>query len=83
MPIDDKELATMLKSAYEKLTIMNTDRNKLKEFIQRCTGITKQPTEDPEVMKDVMDMNLGIKMSSTRREAIHNRLLSDKTELGI
>lgn len=84
MPIDEQELASVLKSAYDKLTINGNEKIKLRKFILGCTEITQQYTEeDPQVLKDIMDSDLGVKMTTTRRQAIYDKLLANKTELGL
>jgi len=84
MPVDDAILKTTLESANQKLTINGIERSKLKIFIQSCIGITAVPTrEDPKVMKDIMDKNLGTKMSTVRRQAIYDKIIADKTPLGL
>jgi len=84
MPVDDDIMKIMLKNAYDKLTTNGEERTKLKQFIQACTEITKiQSSIDPKVMEDVVDKNLGVKMSSARRQAIYDKLLIDKTGLGL
>lgn len=84
MTIDDSEISTMLKSAHEKLTVNGMERTKLKQFINRCTEIIQTPTtDDPKVMKDIMDDTLEVEMSTDRRQAIYDKLLVDKTTLKI
>ena len=84
MPVDDTELATLLQSAYDKLTVITTERSKLKAFINAATTITKVPTQsDPEIMELPNDRMLGVKYSPTRRQAIYDKLLSDKPMLGL
>jgi len=82
MPVDDVELKSMCNKAITELNITGTRRTGLKHFIKACIEITPQPTEDdPQIMKDVIDKNLATKMSTTRRQAIYDKLLEDKITL--
>ena len=84
MPVDDAALDTMLQDASTKLDTLNQERNKLRTFIQTAKQIKKIPTrDDPTVFKDVMDRNLGVKMTAGRRDAIFAKLVADKTTLGL
>lgn len=84
MTVDDTQLSKMLQSAYDKLTINGNERSNLKNFIRNCTEIIKVPKENnSSEMKDVIDDTLGIKMATTRRQAIYDKLLTDKTNLNL
>jgi hypothetical protein len=82
MPVDDAELKLMCDKAIAELNINGVRKYNLKQFIQTCTEITQQPTEsDPQIMKDVIDNDLGTEMTTTRRQAIYDKLLEDKVTL--
>jgi len=82
MPVDDVELKSMCDKAITELNITGSRRTGLKHFIKNCTEITQVPTEDdPEIMKDVMDFDLGATMSDARRQGIYDKLLVDKISL--
>lgn len=84
MPVDDAELTRMWKNAKMKLNYINTELSQLRQYIAGCEEIIKVPKEDdPKVMRDVMDKRLGIKMSVIRRQEIYDKLLTDKTTLGL
>ncbi len=84
MPVDDIELENMYQLVLNKLEINRQEETSLKIFLHTCNEIKKIPSkEDPNVMQDILDRNLGIKMAFTRRQAIYDKLLDDKTTLGL
>lgn len=84
MPVNDTELKNMLDLANKELDSNDDKRSKLKVFIRDCQEITKVPTkDDPKVMEIGRDKSLGTKMSSARRLDIWNKLVADKTDLGL
>lgn len=86
MPVDDENLATMLQSAYEKLGANGEERQQLKIFIQGCTEITMVPTPteaNPDKKTVGKDRLLGVALTTTRRQAIYDKLVTDKATLGL
>jgi len=84
MPVDDDELALMLKNAHTKLNDTNTTLSKLRKFIGGCKEIIKVPTEGSPQIKEIgEDRLLGTKMAASRRQAAYNKLLQDKITLDL
>lgn len=84
MPVDDAELSNMLQSANDELVALNEKRRKVDNFIQRCTEITKIPSQaDPTKMEVRNDRLLGVKLVAARRQAGYDKLLEDKVTLGL
>ena len=84
MPVDDIELENMYQLVLNKLEINRQEETSLKIFLYTCNGIKKIPSkEDPNVMQDILDRNLGTKMAPTRRQAIYDKLVTDKVTLGL
>jgi len=82
LTVNDAELKSMYDKVSTELDIVGKRKTELNKFKRNCVDIIKQPTEDdPQIMKSVMDKNLGIKMSTTRRQAIYDKLLADKITL--
>jgi len=81
MPVDDEEIETMLQLANTKEDLNCDERSKLKIFIGGLKEIKKIEVDGKLEVK--IDRHLGTEISTLRRQAIFDKLLVDRTELGL
>lgn len=83
MPVDDAEIDSMLDLANKKIESNHAERSKLKTFIVACTEIKKIPVDSEGTMGVKKDRYLGTKLADARRQAIYDKLITDKISLGL
>jgi hypothetical protein len=90
MPVDEANLEVIKTDLRVKLNENSAERIKLKELLKLSTDITKVDVPDPtpedtaRTKKEMpKDKSLGSEMSVARRDQIYDKIVSEKTALGI
>ena len=90
MPIDEAVLLQTQADIRTRLDANSLERQTLKQLLQDANTIEQRTVsdatpEDPTKTKKIMpvDRSLGKDMSVTRRQEIYDKIMAEKTTLGI